>query len=146
MEDKVATAQRQARLALARAVRAEQEADQVPFLEQQLSQSKANLKEQIRMQDGARVAAQQQFDQTKAALRVDLDCQLKEKEQGRMILQHQLQEQERARVSLETHIQAQNQELEQQLHRKDEDIRTLLQSQSEQVSAVAQSQPKFHRT
>ena len=67
MEEKVATAQKQARLALARAV-SEVKADQVPVLQQQLSDTKATLEEQIHRQDEARLAAQQQFDQTKAAL------------------------------------------------------------------------------
>ena len=66
--EEVATTQRKARLALARGVSAEIKADQVPVLEQQLSDTKATLEEQIHRQDEARVAAQQQFDQMKAAL------------------------------------------------------------------------------
>ena len=68
LEDELASAQRQSRLALARAVRAEIEADKVPVLEQQLSQTKTNLEEQIQMKDQARIAAEQQLQQTKVAL------------------------------------------------------------------------------
>ena len=69
MEEELASAQRQSRLALARAVSAEIEADKVPVLEQQLQQTKGNhLKEQIQMKDQARIAAEQQLQQTKATL------------------------------------------------------------------------------
>ena len=174
MEEKFATAQRQARLALARAVRAEQEADQVPILEQQLSQSKENLEEQIRMNDEARVAAQQQFDQTRAALehqiqvrdqtitalqqtyyqmKATLEHQIELVEQAKVSIQqqfhqmksaleHQLREKEQVRLALGAQIRAKDQEkgeLERQLYRKDEHIRAL---QSQQVSAVTQTQEK----
>ena len=177
MEEKVATAQKKARLALARAVRAEQEADQVPVLEQQLSQTKENLEEQIRMNDEARIAAQQRFDQTRAALehqiqvrdqtntalqqtyyqmKATLEHQIELREQAtvsiqqqfhqmKSALEHQLREKEQVRVALEAQIRAKDQEkgeLERQLYRKDEHIRALQQSQSQQVSAVAQTQEK----
>ena len=85
MEEKVATAQRQARLASssARAVSAEKKADQVPVLQQQLSDTKATFEEQIHRQDEARVAAQQQFDQMKA----DLEHQIRVRDQTNAALQ-----------------------------------------------------------
>ena len=181
MEEKVATAQKKARQALARAVRAEQEADQVPVLEQQLSQTKENLEEQIHMNDEARIAAQQRFDQTRAALehqiqvrdqtntalqqtyyqmKATLEHQIELWEQAtvsiqqqfhqmKSALEHQLREKEQVRVALEAQIRAKDQEkgeLERQLYRKDEHIRALQQSQSQQVSAVAQTQEKAKAT
>ena len=67
LEGELASAQRQSRVALARAVRAEIEADKVQVLEQQLQQTQTDLEEQIRMKDQA-IAAEQQLQQTKATL------------------------------------------------------------------------------
>ena len=163
MEEKVATAQKKARLALARAVRAEQEADQVPVLEQQLSQTKENLEEHIHMNDQTRAALEHQIqvrDQTNTALqqtyyrmKATLEHQRKQAtvsieqqfHQMKSALEHQLREKEQVRVALEAQIRAKDQEkgeLERQLYRKDEHIRALQQSQSQQVSAVAQTQEK----
>jgi len=117
MERKVATAQRQARLALDRAMSAEIEAEQVPVLQQQLSDAKATLEEQIHRQDEARVSTQQQFHQMKSTL----EHQLQEKD-------HQLEKNEQIRMTLEAQIQTKDQEkgkLERQLYMKDEHIRSL---------------------
>jgi len=150
--EEVATTQRQARLALARAMSAEIKADQVPVIEQQLSDTKATLEEQIRRQDEARVAAEQQFDQMKAALEHQIrvrdqtnaalqqmyqqtKAHLKQFHQMKSTLEHQLQEKEQQlrkneqiRVTLEAQIQVKTQEkgeLERLLYMKDEHIRTL---------------------
>jgi len=120
MEEKVATAQRQARLALARAVSAEIKAEQVPVLQQQLSDTKATLEEQIHRQGEARVAAEQQFDQTKAAL------------------EHQI----RVRDQTNAALQQTYHQLERQLYMKDEDIKALQKSHSRQHLPVAQSQER----
>ena len=94
LEDELASAQRQTRLALARAVRAEIEADKVAVLEQQLSQTKTNLEEQIHMKDQARIAAEQQLQQTKAALEYELqmkDQAEQQSNQAKAGLQHEIQ-------------------------------------------------------
>ena len=138
LEEKVASEQRKTRLALARAVRAEQEADQVPVLERQLSQTKANLEEETRVKDEARIAAQQQFDQTRTALehqilardqtnadiqqsyyqmKAALEHQIEVKEQARLSIQQQFhqmkstleQEREPARMALERELQEKEQ-------------------------------------
>ena len=72
LEEEKLSSQKQTRLALARAVSAEIEADKVPVLEQQLAQTKTDLEEQIHMKDQARIAAEQQLQQTKAALEDEL--------------------------------------------------------------------------
>ena len=108
LEDELASAQRQSRLALARAVRAEIEADKVPVLEQQLSQTKINLEEQIQMKDRARIAAEQQLQQTKAALEHEIHIMKDQAEwqfnQEKAGLQHEIQERDQKISSLQQQI------------------------------------------
>ena len=127
MEEKVATAQRQARLALARAVSAEIKADQVPVLQQQLSDTKATLEEQIHRQDEARVAAQQQFDQMKAALehqirvRDQTNAALQQTyHQMKATLEHQTELRKRAGVSILQQFHQMKSTLEHQLREKEQ--------------------------
>ena len=105
MEEKVATAQRQARL---------------------LSDTKAILEEQIHRQDEARLAAHQQFDQTKAAL----EHQIRVRDQTNAALQqtyhqmktnleHQIELKERARVSTQQQFHQMKSTLEHQLREKE---------------------------
>ena len=94
LEDELTSAQRQTKQVLARAVRAEIETDKVPVLEQQLSQTKNNLEEQIQMKDEARIVAEQQLQQTKATL--EHEIQMKDQaewqfNQARTGLQHEIQ-------------------------------------------------------
>ena len=111
--DELASAQRQSRLALVRAVRAEIETDKVPVLEQQLSQTKTNLEEQIRINNQARIAAEQQLQQTKAALEHEIQMaeQLQMKDQAERQfnqemagLQHEIQERDQKISSLHQQI------------------------------------------
>ena len=95
IEDELASAQRQSRLALARAVRAEIEADKVPVLEQQLSQTKTNLEGQIQMKDEARIAAEQQLQQTKATLEHEIQMAEWQFNQEKAGLQHEIQERDK---------------------------------------------------
>lgn len=134
MKDEVAFAQRQSRLSLARAVRAEIQADKVAVLEQQLSQTKATLEEQIQMKDQVLAVAVRQFnraysdmqqgllmrDQAIATLRkqmqMSLECQTEVNKQSMMsaqqfdhmkaTLQHRIKVEEQARIALERQIQA----------------------------------------
>ena len=161
LEEKVATAQKQARLALARAVKAEIKADQVPVLEQQLSDTRTTLEEQIHMQDEA---AQQQFDQTKETLeyqiqvrdqrnsalqktyhqmKTTLEHQIELRDQARvsthqqfyqmkLTLEHQLREKEQVRVALETQIRDKDQERE--------ELELQLHRKNEHIRALQQSQ------
>ena len=107
LEDKLASAQRQSRLALARAVRAEIETDKVPLLEQKLSQTKTNLEGQIQMKDEARIAAEQQLQQTKAALEHEIhmkdqaERQLNQEKAG---LYHEIQVRDQKISSLQQQI------------------------------------------
>ena len=138
IEDELASAQRQSRLALARAVRAEIETDKVPVLEQQLSQTKTNLEGQIQMKDQARIAAEQQLQQTKAILEHEIhmkdqaERQFNQEKAGlyheiklrdqklstlrqqtsqlKESLDHQIEVREQARVALEMQIQAKDRE------------------------------------
>ena len=138
IEDELASSQRQSRLALARAVRAEIETDKVPVLEQQLSQTKTNLEEQIQMKDQARIAAEQQLQQTKAILEHEIhmkgqsERQFNQEKAGlyheiklrdqklstlhqqtsqlKESLDHQIEVREQARVALEMQIQAKDRE------------------------------------
>ena len=127
LEEKVATAQRQARLALARAVKAEIKADQVPVLEQQLSDTRTTLEEQIHRQDEARVAAQQQFDQTKEALEYQIQVRdqrnaalQKTYHQMKTTLEHQIELREQARVSTHQQFYQMKSTLEHQLREKEQ--------------------------
>ena len=107
LEDELASAQRQTRLALARAVRAEIEADKVPVLEQQLSQTKTNLEGQIQMKDQARIAAEQQLQQTKGALEHEIhmkDQAERQFNQEKAGLQHEIQERDQTISSLQQQI------------------------------------------
>ena len=79
LEEKVLSGQRQTRLALARAVSVEIEADKVAVLEQQLSQTKTDLEKQICMNDQAAEQwwcemhlKEQQFNQEKAGLQHEI--------------------------------------------------------------------------
>ena len=138
IEDELASAQRQTRLALARAVKAEIETDKVPVLERQLSQTKTNLEEQIQMKDQARIAAEQQLQQTKAILEHEIrmkdqaEQQFNQEKAGlyheiklrdqklstlrqhtsqlKESLDHQIEVREQARVALEMQIQAKDRE------------------------------------
>ena len=104
LEDELASAQRQSRLALARAVRAEIETDKVPVLEQQLSQTKTNLEEQIHTKDQARIAAEQQLQQTKAALEHEIHMAEQQFNQEKAGLQHEIQQRDQKISSLEQQI------------------------------------------
>ena len=107
IEDERASAQRQTRLALARAVRAEIETDKVPVLEQQLSQTKTNLEEQIQMKDEARIAAEQQLQQTKATLEHEIhmkDQAERQFNQEKASLQHEIQERDKKISGLQQQI------------------------------------------
>ena len=107
IEDELASAQRQSRLALARAVRAEIETDKVPVLEQQLSQTKTNLEEQIQMKDEARIAAEQQLQQTKATLEHEIhmkDQAEQQFNQEKAGLQHEIQVRDQKISSLQQQI------------------------------------------
>ena len=104
IEDELASAKRQSRLALARAVRAEIETDKVPVLEQQLSQTKMNLEEQIQMKDQARIAAEQQLQQTKATLEHEIQMAEWQFNQGKAGLQHEIQERDQKISSLHQQI------------------------------------------
>ena len=141
MEEKVATAQRQARLALVRAV-SEVKAGQVPVLQQQLSDTKATLEEQIHRQDEARVAAQQQFDQMKAAL----EHQIRVRDQTNAALQqtyhqmkanleHQIELKERARVSTQQQFHQIKSTLGDQLRQKEHQLQ-----KNEQVRVTLEEQ------
>ena len=139
MKDEVAFAQRQCRLSLARAVRAEIQADKVAVLEQQLSQTKATLEEQIQMKDQVLAVAVRQFnraysdmqqgllmrDQAIATLRkqiqMSLECQTEVNKQStksaqqqfdhmKATLQQQIKVEEQARIALERQIQAKDRE------------------------------------
>ena len=138
LEDELASAQRQSRLALARAVRAEIETDKVPVLEQQLSQTKTNLEGQIQMKDQARIAVEQQLQQTKATLEHEIhmkgqsELQFNQEKAGlyheiklgdqklstlrqqtsqlKESLDHQIEVREQAMVALEMQIQAKDRE------------------------------------
>ena len=72
MQEEVLTAQRQSRRALARAVSAEIEADEVAALEQQLSQTMTKFEKQIQMKDHEMTSAEQQFSQVKAGLQHEI--------------------------------------------------------------------------
>ena len=90
LEDQVALAQRQSRLSLARAVRAEIEADKVPVLEQQLQQEKTTLGQK----DQARIEAEQQLQQAMTALEHQLNLKDQAERQLRQTmagLQHEIQ-------------------------------------------------------
>ena len=90
LEDQVALAQRQSRLSLARAVRAEIEADKVPVLEQQLRQEKTTLEQK----DQARIEAEQQLQQATTALEHQLNLKDQAERQLRQTmagLQHEIQ-------------------------------------------------------
>jgi len=148
MEEKVAITQRQARLALARAVSAEIKADQVPVLQQQLSDTKATLEEQIYRQDEARVAAQQQFDQMKAALehqilvRDQTNAALQQTyHQMKANLEHQIQLKERARVSTQQQFHQMKSTLEHQLREKEHQLQ---ENEQVRVTLEAQIQAKDH--
>ena len=138
IEDELASAQRQSRLALARAVRAEIKTDKVPVLEQQLSQTKINLEGQIQMKDQARIAVEQQLQQTKATLEHEIhmkdqaEQQFNQEKAGlyheiklrdqklstlhqqtsqlKESLDQQIEVREQARVALEMQIQAKDRE------------------------------------
>ena len=126
LEEKVASAQRKARLALARAVRAEQEADQVPVLERQLSQTKANLEEETRVKDEARIAAQQQFDQTRTALEHQILARdqtnaaiQRSYYQMKAALEHQIEVKEQARLLIQQQFHQMKSTLEHQLQERE---------------------------
>ena len=139
MKDEVALAQRQSRLSLARAVRAEIQADKVAALEQQLSQTKSTLEEQIQMKDKVMAVAVRQFnraysdmqqdllmrDQAIATLRKQMQMSLEYQtevnkqsmksaqqqfEHMKATLEHQIEVGEQARTALETQIQAKDRE------------------------------------
>lgn len=139
MKDEVAFAQKQSRLSLARAVRAEIEADKVAVLEQQLSQTKSTLEEQIQMRDQVMAVAVRQFnraysdmqqdllmrDQAIATLRkqmqISLEYQTEVNKQSmksakqqfehmKATLEHRIEVGEQARIALETQIQAKDRE------------------------------------
>ena len=139
MKDEVALAQRQSRLSLARAVRAEIQADKVAALEQQLSQTKSTLEEQIQMKDKVMAVAVRQFnraysdmqqdllmrDQAIATLRKQMQMSLEYQtevnkqsmksaqqqfEHMKATLEHQIEVGEQARIALETQIQAKDRE------------------------------------
>ena len=135
LQEEVTSAQRQARSYLARAIRAEQKADQGTVHEQQLPQAIATLEEQIRMKDEASVAAQQQFDQTRVALehqilvRDQTNADLQQTyDQMRATLENQIEENERARVSIEQEYHLMKWKLKHQL-REEEQIRMTLELQ-----------------
>ena len=126
LEEKVASAQRKNRLALARAVRAEQEADQVPVLERQLSQTKANLEEETRVKDEARIAAQQQFDQTRTALEHQILARdqtnaaiQRSYYQMKAALEHQIEVKEQARLLIQQQFHQMKSTLEHQLQERE---------------------------
>ena len=100
MEDEVASVRRQSRLALARAVSAEIEADKVAVLEQQLSQTKTNLEEQIHMKDQAWIEAEQKLQQTKAALEHEIHMKERQFNQAKAGLQHEIQVRDQALSTL----------------------------------------------
>ena len=104
LEDELASAKRQSRLALARAVRAEIETDKVAVLEQQLSQTKTNLEEQIQIKDQARIAAEQQLQQTKAALEHERQMAEWQFNQEKAGLQHEIQVRDQKISSLQQQI------------------------------------------
>ena len=107
LEKEKTSAQRQSRLALARAVSAEIETDKVPVLEQQLSQTKTNLEEQIQMKDQARIAAEQQLRQTKATLEHEIHMKNQVEQQfsqEKAGLQHEIQERDQKISSLQQQI------------------------------------------
>ena len=104
LEDELALAQRQSRLALARAVRAEIETDKIPVLEQQLSQTNSNLEAQIHMKDEARIAAEQQLQQTKATLEHEIQMAEWQFNQEKAGLQHEIQERDQKISSLQQQI------------------------------------------
>ena len=104
IEGELASAQRQSRLALARAVRAEIKTDKIPVLEQQLSQTKTNLEEQIQMEDRASIAAEQQLQQTKATLEHEIQMAEWQFNQEKAGLQHEIQDKDQKISSLEQQI------------------------------------------
>ena len=104
IEGELASAQRQSRLALARAVRAEIEVDKVPVLEQQLSQTIINLEGQIQMKDQARIAAEQQLQQTKATLEHEIQMAEQQFNQEKAGLQHEIQVRDQKISSLQQQI------------------------------------------
>ena len=139
MKNEVAFAQMQSRLFLARAVRAEKQADKVAVLEQQLSQTKATLEEQIQMKDQVIAVAVRQFnraysdmqqgllmrDQAIATLRKQMQMSLEYKtevnkqsmksaqqqfDHMKATLEHQIEVREQAKVALEMQIQAKDRE------------------------------------
>ena len=132
MEDEVALAQRQSRLSLARAVRAEIEADKVPVLEQQLKQTKTILEGQ---KDQAKIEAEQQLQQTKAALEHQIHMkdlaglQLREAMAG---LQHEIQLRDRTISTLQ-----------QQMHQMEESLKHDTEV-NKQAIASAQQQFNHH--
>ena len=104
LEKEKTSAQRQTRLALARAVRAEIKTDKIPVLEQKLSQTKTNLEEQIQMKDEARIAAEQQLQQTKATLEHEIQMAERQFNQEKAGLQHEIQERDQKILSLQQQI------------------------------------------
>ena len=139
LQDEVTFAQRQSRLSLARAVRAEIEADKGAVLEQQLSQTKSTLEEQIQMKDQVMAVAVRQFnrafsdmqqdllmrDQAIATLRKQMQMSLEYQtevnkqsmksakqqfEHMKATLEHRIEVGEQARIALETQIQAKDRE------------------------------------
>ena len=136
MKDELASAQAECKLAR---TRAEVQANKVSVLEQQLSRTKSNLEQEIRMKDQA---AEQQLQQTKADLHheiqvkdqeiVTLSQQLHEmkehqtevEEQAiasaqqqfdntKATLKHQIEAKEQARIALEIQIQTKDEQLQQ---------------------------------
>ena len=93
------------------AMKAEQIADQVRVLEKKLSETKANLEEQIRMQDEVRVAEQKQFHQTTVAL----EHQILVREQANAALVHQIEVKEGVWVSIEQQFDQMKRTLEHEL-------------------------------
>ena len=111
MKEMVAVAKTQAKLFLDRAMKAEQIADQVRVLEKKLSETKANLEEQIRMQDEVRVAEQKQFHQTMVAL----EHEILMRDQANAALGHQIEVKERMWVSIEQQFDQMKRTLEHEL-------------------------------
>ena len=135
LKEELASAQAECKLAQ---TRAEVQANKVSVLEQQLSRTKTNLEQEIRMKDQA---AEQQLQQTKAALEheiqvkdqkiVTLSQQLHEmkehqnevEEQAiasaqqqfdnmKATLEHQIEAKEQPRIALEIQIQTKDEQLQ----------------------------------
>ena len=129
LEDEITSAQTQTRLALARAVRAEIEA---AVLEQQLSQTKTDLEEQIHMKDQARIAAGQQLQQTKSALEHEIHLKDQAELQFNQVksgLQHEIQVRDQALSTL---------------HQQTYQLKESLEHQNKQAIASAQQQFNHH--